>query len=215
MNVATVSDSWERFKDRVWLLAFVLVVMWGVEAIDASFGSLNLNQYGIRPHQKGPWLGILLAPFLHQDFNHLAANSVPFLVLGGLVILRKIGDFVLATIAAMLIGGLGVWVVGDVNEIHLGASGVVFGYLGFLLVRALFEHSLASLAFALVAAILYGGLLAGVLPEAKHISWQGHLFGLLGGGIAGWLRAAEYRADNKRATATALPTEDDELPPKP
>ncbi|MEM7166372.1 MAG: rhomboid family intramembrane serine protease [Planctomycetota bacterium] len=200
------AHSWNGFKDRVWLLAFCVLVLWGVEAVDAWIYDGRLDRYGIHP-ETGHWSGILFAPFLHADFGHLAANTIPFLVLGSFVILRKISDFVLASISATLIGGLGVWATADPTtadgrlNVHLGASSVVFGYLGFLLVRALFERSLASLVFALAAFFLYGGLVMGVLDKTPGVSMEGHLFGLVGGGIAGWLRASEYRLDNTPPTA--------------
>jgi membrane associated rhomboid family serine protease len=112
---------------------------------------------------------------------HLAANTVPFVVLGWLVMLRRIGDFVVVTVLSILIGGLGVWLAGSANSIHVGASGLIFGYLGYLLARGYFERSLWAVLLGALALVLYGGVLWGVLPGQPGISWEGHLFGFVGG----------------------------------
>ena len=140
----------------------------------------------------------LFAPLLHANFAHLIANTAPLFVLGWLVILRRKVDFFVVTAAVTLIGGLGVWLFARPGTLHLGASGVVFGYLGYLLVRAWRERSLVAIAVALVAGILYGGALWGVLPTERGISWEGHLFGLLGGG-------ATAQALTGRRSARTLP----------
>ena len=158
-----------------------VLLAWLVEFVDELFYGGALDRFGIQPRNVNALWGILAAPVLHGGWLHLTANSGPFLVLGWLVMLRRIVDFVLVTALAILIGGLGVWLVGSPNSIHVGASGVVFGYLGCLLGRGYFERSFWSVALALVAGLLYGGVLFSVLPGQRGISWEGHLFGLIGG----------------------------------
>jgi len=153
-----------------------------------------LDQLGIRPRTSDGLRSILFAPFLHAGFVHLLANTGPLVVLGWLVLLRRVADFFLATAATMLIGGLGVWLLGAPNSIHLGASILIFGYLGYLLLRGIYERSPVAVAIAVVAGLLYGGALWGVLPGQPGVSWQGHLFGFVGGGIAARLQARGPRA---------------------
>jgi membrane associated rhomboid family serine protease len=127
---------------------------------------------------------IFIAPWLHVGFGHLTANTVPLIVLGWLVMLRRTRDFVVVALISALVSGLGIWLFGGSRTIHLGASGVIFGLLGALLARAYFERSWAALALALVAGFLYGGMLWGVLPGTPGVSWLGHFFGFAGGVLA-------------------------------
>jgi membrane associated rhomboid family serine protease len=124
-------------------------------------------------------------------FGHLAANTVPLIVLGWLVMLRRTRDFIVVTLVSVLVSGLGIWLFGGANTIHLGASGVIFGLLGALLARAYFERSWVALGLAIVAGLLYGGMLWGVLPGAPGVSWLGHFFGFVGGVLAARLLADE------------------------
>jgi membrane associated rhomboid family serine protease len=166
------------------LLGFV-GTLWVVEVVDLLFLRGGLDFLGIRPRDTSWLWGIVLAPFLHGGFPHLIANTAPLLILGGLVLLRRRLDYVLVTVIVALVGGFGVWLFAPRNTVHLGASGVAFGYLGYLIARTWFERSLSSLAIALVAGFLYSGALLGVLPGQRGVSWEGHLFGLLAGGATG------------------------------
>ena len=163
--------------------AVLLGIFWAVEIIDVLIAGDALQGYGVRPRNSDGLIGILMAPLLHGDWNHLIANSVPFLVLGALLALRGPKLFAAATVIIWLVAGAGVWVIGrDAN--HIGASGVVFGYLGFHLLASWFERSLKSILIAVGVGVVYGGLVWGVLPGDAHISWEGHLCGFLGGGLA-------------------------------
>ena len=150
-----------------------------------------LNSYGIRPHSLIGLRGILFAPFLHGGFGHLIGNTVPFLILGWLVMIQETSDFWIVTIITMIVGGLGTWIFGEPNSVHIGASGLIFGYLGFLLLRGYFQRNVASILLSLVVGFLYGGYIWGVLPTQSGISWQGHLFGFLGGVLSAKLIAKE------------------------
>lgn len=126
-------------------------------------------------------------PVLHADFGHVLANTFPFIILGGLVMIRGLRDFLVVTGVVILVSGLGVWFFGGSGTVHIGASALVFGYLGFLLLRAYFEWSLVSIAVALVVGLMYSSLIWGILPIYLGVSWQGHLFGFIGGALAAYL----------------------------
>jgi membrane associated rhomboid family serine protease len=164
------------------ILGTCVVLAWGIEIVDLVLGG-NLNRLGILPRTGSGLWGILFAPLLHVNFAHLISNTVPFLGLGWLVMLRRTSDFFLVTAIALLLGGFGTWLLGA-PAYHIGASGLIFGYLGFLLLRGYFERSMFSIVLSVAVCILYGGILWGVLPNQPGISWEGHLFGFLGGIVA-------------------------------
>lgn len=166
------------------ILLLIVGAMWLEEAVDLSVFGGALDRLGIQPRNPNWLWGILLAPFLHGGFAHLMANTPPFLVLGWLVMLRRLRDFFVVALTAMLVGGAGVWVLGAPGSVHIGASGVVFGFLGYLLLRGYFERSFTAILLAVVVAVVYGGALWGLLPTQPGVSWEGHLFGFLGGGGA-------------------------------
>ena len=174
----------QELRTQVTILGSSVALMWAIELLDFVVFRGELDRYGIRPHNISGLWGILFAPFLHGGFGHLMANTVPFITLGWLVMLQETSDFFIVTAIAMVVGGLGTWFTGSPNSIHVGASGVIFGYLGFLLFRGYFLRNIPSIAVALVVGMFYGGLLWGVLPGQVGISWQGHLFGFIGGAIA-------------------------------
>src|SRR6266849_5049486 len=169
---------------QVLILFACVAAAWSVELVDRVAYGGSLERFGIHPRDVPGLWGILVAPLLHVGWVHLLANTGPFVVLGWLVMLRRISDFLVVTALAMLIGGLGVWLFGAPNSIHVGASGLIFGYLGYLLARGYFERSMWAVLLGLAASLLYGGVLWGVLPGQTGISWEGHLFGFIGGIIA-------------------------------
>ncbi|MCL1464070.1 rhomboid family intramembrane serine protease [Argonema galeatum] len=173
-----------ELKNQVIILGGIVALMWLLEIVDRFFLRGALDIYGIIPHSTIGLRGILFAPFLHGNFFHLAANTVPFVTLGWLIMLRETSDFFIVSAITMLVSGLGVWLTAPSNSLHIGASGVVFGYLGFLLLRGYFERSIISIALSLIVGFFYGSLIWGVLPSQIGISWQGHLFGFIGGAIA-------------------------------
>jgi membrane associated rhomboid family serine protease len=150
--------------------------------------------YGIRPRTVDGLWGILFAPFLHANPEHLIANTVPLLLLGWLVMLRDARHFVPVTLLAMLGAGLAAWTLGAPGSVHIGASGVVFGYLGFLILAGWFARSAGAIALSLLVTVLWGGLVFGVLPGQPGISWQAHL-----GGFAGGVLAARWLAPRRTA----------------
>lgn len=168
------------------LVGFMLAAMWVLEIADYMVDG-RLDQYGIRAHDVNDLPEIFSAPFLHGGFNHLMANSLPFLVLGFLTALRGIGRFLLVNLTIIVVGGLGVWFTGPSDAETLGASILIFGYFGCLVGRAVFERQILDLLIAVGVVVLYGTMLVGVLPSQPGISWQGHLFGLFGGVLAAWM----------------------------
>jgi membrane associated rhomboid family serine protease len=165
------------------VLGSLVALMWAIEIADVFVFRGQLDSYGILPRQIVGLRGILFMPFLHGNFPHLIANTIPFIILGWMVMLREIRDFFVVTAVTMAVGGLGVWLFGSPG-FHIGASGLIFGYLGFLLLRGLFERSFGGIFLSVVVGFLYGGLIWGVLPGQPGVSWEGHLFGFLGGVLA-------------------------------
>ncbi|OCG73918.1 rhomboid family intramembrane serine protease [Microbacterium sediminis] len=167
----------------------LLAVMWVVRALDDALpGSWN-QMFGLISWSFDGLDGILLSPGLHGDWSHLVSNSVPFLILGLLVALDGVGRFWGVTVIIALIGGVGTWIVNAPGTITVGASGLVFGYFGYLLIRAFVARSLGhGILYALIALViagLYGGSMwVGIFSAAAGISWQAHLFGAIGGAVA-------------------------------
>lgn len=171
-----------------YTLGGVVVLVWVIEFVDAFFLRGSLDFYGgIKPRTLVGLRNIFIAPFLHANFGHLVANTFPFLILGAFVLIRRRQDFLFVTIVSALASGLGVWLFGAGNSVHVGLSGVIFGYMGYLLLRAYFERSMVSIALAVLALIFCGGMIFGLLPFQRGISWLGHIFGFLGGGASAYL----------------------------
>jgi len=185
--------SRQEIKTQAIILATFVAIFWLLEILDQFVFRGSLDIFGIIPHQVIGLRGILFAPFLHGDFSHLIANTVPFLILGWLVMLQETSDFFIVTGLTMLVGGLGVWLFATPGSIHIGASILIFGYLGFLLLRGYFQRNIPSILLSILVFLLYGGTIWGVLPSRPGISWQGHLFGFLGGVLAAKLIATEKK----------------------
>ena len=183
----------QEINKQISILGSFIAIFWILEILDQFVFHNALDSYGIRPHSLIGLRGILFAPFLHGGFGHLIGNTVPFLILGWLVMIQETSDFWIVTIITMIVGGLGTWILGSPNSVHIGASGLIFGYLGFLLLRGYFQRNIPSIMLSLVVGFLYGGLIWGVLPMQPGISWQGHLFGFLGGVLSAKLIAKEKR----------------------
>ena len=177
-NIKAVS---RELKNQFNIISSFVVLFWAIEIINQSFFGDRLDSFGIRPRDIFGLTGIILSPFLHADFAHLLANTFPFAVLGWLVMLQETRDFFIVSLFSMLFSGVGVWLFAQPNSITVGASGVIFGYLGFLMFRGIFQRNIPSIAVSLLVFFLYGGMIWGVLPSSPHISWMAHLFGFIGG----------------------------------
>jgi membrane associated rhomboid family serine protease len=163
----------------------VIPVLFLIEAFDQGLGGGHLDAAGgIIPRRIDGLDGVLFSPFLHAGWDHLYGNAVPLILVGTFALAGGGRRFVWSTAVIMGVSGLGVWLIGDPNTVVVGASGVIFGYLGLVFVRGLVERSWWNLGVAAFIGLLYWYQLYNVLPTDQPISWQGHLLGLLGGAIA-------------------------------
>ena len=182
----------------------MVVLMWVLEVVDAIVGN-RLDTYGIEPRSVEGLPEIVSAPFLHLGFDHLVSNTIPFAVMGAAIALGGALRVALVTAIVGLVSGLGVWLISPGGTETIGASGLVFGYATYLLFRGLFNRNAVEIAIGVVVGAVWGtALLGGLLPQ-DGISWQGHLFGAIGGVIAARVlarsRAAASRDDRPRAAA--------------
>jgi membrane associated rhomboid family serine protease len=158
--------------------------MWIVRAADTfRLDGTSIAGAGIIPRSSDHLLGILTAPFIHANWPHLLANTVPLLLLGALILLGGTGELLFVTCVSIVVSGLGTWLFGE-SARHIGASGVVFGYAGYLLARPAFDRKLWSVVVTLLVAVTYGTALLWSLVPQNRISWSGHFFGFVGGIIA-------------------------------
>nr|WP_084681761.1 rhomboid family intramembrane serine protease [Actinomycetospora chiangmaiensis] len=172
-----------------------LAVLWVIEAFDQFVFHGALDRDGIVPRSVDGLSGILWAPLLHYGWPHLIANSLPFLVLGFLALAGGLGQFIAVTALVWLLGGFLTWLTGF--GVTVGASGVIFGWLAFLLFRGFFARSGRQIVLAVVLLLVYGGVLWGVLPGTPGVSWQAHLFGALAGILAARLVATADRRGSR------------------
>jgi membrane associated rhomboid family serine protease len=165
------------------VVAALAALMWAVEVVD-QIGGGSLDRHGIEPRDVDGLDGIVFAPFLHAGFDHLIGNTIPFLLLGFAIALGGALRVAAVTLIVALVGGLGTWLIAPANTVHIGASGIVFGYAAYLVARGIFSRSVGQIVLGVVVLAVWGTtLLRGLVPE-DGISWQGHLFGAIGGVIA-------------------------------
>lgn len=177
----------ENFKSQIALLVGIVVILFGIELLDTVLpGNHPLDQWGIQPRELKGLLGIPLAPLLHGGFTHLYENSIPFVVLGWFVLLGGMRQFLQVSVCVACCGGVGTWLLGAPDTVHIGLSGVIFGYFGFLLGRGYYQRNLGSIIVALVVGFLYLGMLFQLVSVKAHVSWSGHFCGFLGGVGLAW-----------------------------
>ena len=205
-RVTSPSGTPARSAPRVWparplraalFMLGVVALLWLVELADRTvFVALDppqgLDDDGIVPRSLDGLGGILWAPLLHGGWDHLASNTVPLLVFGFLVLAGGIGQFIAVTATIWVVSGVGTWLIGSPGS-TIGASGIIFGWFAFLLVRGFFARSFGQIVLAVVLFLIYGGLLFGVLPTNPGISWQAHLCGAIGGILAARIAVAADR----------------------
>ena len=156
-------------------------LLWAVHLVNTVLGGA-LSGLGVHPRSVDGLVGIICAPFLHADFTHLAVNSVSLVLLGALTMTRRKMDFWVVSVFGALASGLGTWLIGGASTVHIGASGVIFAYLGFLLARGWFERRAGAIAMSVFVTWAFGGMIWGLLPTVgAAVSWEGHLSGFLGG----------------------------------
>jgi membrane associated rhomboid family serine protease len=184
----------EGARSHATALATTVGVWWVVYVANLVLGG-SLLSFGIHPRTLAGLLGILFAPFLHASLAHLVLNTISFVLLGAFMRFRHRSDLVVVGTVGAITSGLGAWLLSAPGTVTVGASGVIFAYLGFLMARGVFERSIASIALSVLVTWLFGSMAWGVLPTVgAAISWQAHLFGLLGGVFC----AAQLRSPARR-----------------
>lgn len=174
------------------LLALVAAI-WGVFLVDSQM-RLGLVEYGIQPRDWDRFLGVLAWPFLHVNVTHLTNNTLTLIVFGGIISLRSSSkEFLLLSFFITLYAGLGVWLMGR-SALHVGASGLVFGYFGYILTRGIYDGKLSSVVISSGVMIFFGGMIWGILPTEQQVSWEGHLFGFLAGVVLAVRRKQRRRS---------------------
>lgn len=194
LSVPDKTDLAERVRRAAVIMGVVIAALWLLEVIDVlTFHSLD--QFGISPRRIEELPQIFTAPFLHFGWAHLAGNTVPLFVLGFVILLDNIRNWLVSTFTVITTSGLMVWMTAGFMSVTAGASGVVFGWLTYVLMRGVFGRNLWQVIVAVVVFAVYGGILWGVLPSQAGVSWQGHLGGAVGGVLAAWLLHARSRRE--------------------
>jgi membrane associated rhomboid family serine protease len=178
------------FRRIVLPVLLLVATMWALEILDVLLRGA-LDNFGIESRTTNGLFGILLSPFLHGGFAHLIANTLPFLLLGLLVSWRSDGRIWLITILIAVVGGLAVWLFGPPATVTIGASGLIFGYLGYILAAGFLTRHWLDIVIAVVVLVVYGSALWGVLPfaVAANVSWLAHLTGFAAGVLAAFVFA--------------------------
>lgn len=173
-------DQWR--VAAIGSVAFV-ALLWVIEIVDTILDH-RLDGGGILPRETDGLDGILWAPLLHGGWGHLMGNTVPALVLCFVVMMSGLATWARATALIWVIAGVGTWLTGGDHSVHIGASSLIFGWVVYLVLRGFFHHDKTHILVGIVVFIIYGTMLLGVLPGQDGVSWQGHLFGAVGGAIA-------------------------------
>ena len=175
----------ESIRARAVVLAVFTGLMWVVRGIDMLIpAGRSVAGMGVIPRTwEGLW-NIPIAPFIHEDLDHILSNSIPLVILGALILMRGVIEFVFVLFVTTFVSGFGTWLFGEGNTQHIGASGVVFGFFGYLVFRIAFDRKITTGLIALAVAIGYGSAMMYSLIPEDHISWSGHFFGFIGGFVA-------------------------------
>ncbi|MGH8567227.1 MAG: rhomboid family intramembrane serine protease [Gammaproteobacteria bacterium] len=177
------------------LIGAVIAALWLIEILDWVVFRGSLDTFGLEPRARRGLPGVVLHPLLHIGAAHLTANSVSFAIFGFMVLLRDQRDFWNVSALAWLVGGVGTWLVGHAGN-HIGASGVIFGYFGYLLLTGWFDRRFGATLLSVVVLLLWGHVLFGLLPFQRGMSWELHVFGFIGGVLGAWLRGRRRRGSD-------------------
>jgi membrane associated rhomboid family serine protease len=189
----------ESLLQRFAPVLLVVALCWGVFVVNNLLLNGRLSQYGIIPRHVSSLAGILWAPFLHASFKHLAANTVPLLVLGGILCARSRREFWGVALCGILLGGGFTWIFAR-TAAHVGASGLIFCFFGYLASLAVFRRTLGTLALSTVCILGYGGMIRGILPTSAAVSWEGHAAGFVAGLVLAWLSSRLNSPDKEPGT---------------
>jgi len=194
-----IQRQWLTVRRQLTPVLAMVVMMWLVQVVDWLLpGAWSLDQWGIRPRELASLPGVMLAPFLHEGLWHLLENTVPLLLLGWLVVLSGRWLFFRVAVVTGLASGLGAWTFGQAGTLHIGASGVVFGLLGFLLARGWVARRVGWTLVSVGVGLFYFSTVLGLLGPKPYVSWSSHFWGFVGGmGLAWWL----YRHEGRRYVA--------------
>ena len=180
------AQSTPRPGTSALVMIALLAWLWLLEAVDTVSGN-QLDNLGIHAQDIDGLPGIVAAPFLHAGWDHLISNSAPFFVLGFLVLLGGMARWLLSSLISIISSGLTAWLLTPADAVIIGASGLIFGWLTYLMARGLWSRKAGQVVIAVLVLLVYGGLIFGVLPGQPGISWQAHLGGAVGGVLAAWL----------------------------
>lgn len=183
------------------VMLLLLAGLWMLEFVDQLSGN-ELDQFGIHAREIDGTPEIFTAPFLHAGWEHLISNSLPFYILGFLVLLSGLARWLASSLIIIVVSGMAAWSLTPAHTIILGASGLIFGWLTYLLARGIWSRRPAQVVLAVIVLVLYGGLIWGVLPGTAGVSWQAHLGGAIGGVLAAWLL---HRRASRRELVTQGP----------
>ncbi|MEO1293133.1 MAG: rhomboid family intramembrane serine protease [Pseudomonadota bacterium] len=189
-------------------LLWLVVAMWAAHVLNISLEGELTRTLGLVPRTLGGLDGIVAMPFLHGNWEHLSANTGPLLVLGSLIVLLARDRFVAVTIGCVVLCGVLTWLFARQNN-HIGASGLVFAWFAFLVAWGVIERSWRALLGAAVALVLYGApTWLGIVGTDERVSWDGHLAGLVAGGLVAWRvphRRASVSGKRRRNARSRLP----------
>ncbi|WP_169836039.1 rhomboid family intramembrane serine protease [Corynebacterium aquilae] len=194
----------QRLKSAAAIAVGYLVVLWVIYGLEILFGQSALK-FGVHPLDVTSLPDIFTAPLLHGSLQHLISNSIPGALFAFLIALSGKRAFFQSTLIIAIISGLGVWLIGGPNSVHIGASGVIYGWLAYLVVRGWFNSNLLQLILGVVLGLSYTGWIWALLPTTPGVSWQYHLCGAIGGIIAARLMGTRPKKTTPDTTTPAQP----------
>jgi membrane associated rhomboid family serine protease len=193
------------FRNALIVMGAFLVLIWGLQVVNWADGYRLDMDYGIYPDNVSRLQDIFTAPFLHVSWAHIEGNSVPLFVLGVLAAYRSVARFLFVTLLVAITSGLAVWLFQNSHTVTVGASGLVFGYFGYVLLRGIFDRNLIDIGVGLVAGALYWTILQVAMPGTPGVSWIDHVGGLVGGVLAAWMLRSAPPLSFKRGGRKPVP----------
>lgn len=170
-----------------WVMVTALAAIWGIQVVNALLGYQLSYEFGVQAWNPLSLPEVFTAPFLHYGWDHIEGNSGPLFIFGFLAAFRGVRKFVSVTFVIIVISGLGAWLTSTPGTVTAGASGVVFGYFGYIMVRGLFDRHGIDIVIGVVMALSFAYQFSVIVPGTPGVSWQGHLFGFVAGILGGWV----------------------------